>query len=269
LNFSPAIDVIQNVPVYVRMYFQRLSGGYAVPIDTTSPATGNSYYGIDGTSFANLASVDIAVRVVFRSNSPLPIQLTSFIARTKGSLVTLSWQTASEIDNFGFEVEKDTARVQQMFTAIPGSFIPGHGTTLVPHTYTFVDSNATSGSWAYRLKQIDLDGTVHAFDPVLVDLTITDVGSDPAVPTSYALQQNYPNPFNPSTTIRYGLPHKSAVQLTVFNALGQQVAVLQNGEQEAGYHEVRFDGSGLSSGVYFYRIQAGDFVQAKRILLLR
>jgi hypothetical protein len=88
-------------------------------------------------------------------------------------------------------------------------------------------------------------------------------------PTIYSLEQNYPNPFNPSTTIRYGLPNRSHVTLTVFNTLGQQVSVLQNEEQEAGYHEVEFDGKILSSGVYFYRIQAGDFVQTKRLLLLK
>ena len=94
-------------------------------------------------------------------------------------------------------------------------------------------------------------------------------GKEKLLPISYALEQNYPNPFNPSTTIRYGMPHKSAVQLTVFNTLGQQVATLVQGEQEAGYHEVRFDGSGLSSGVYFYRLQAGDFVQTRKLLLIR
>jgi hypothetical protein len=89
------------------------------------------------------------------------------------------------------------------------------------------------------------------------------------IPDGYTLLQSYPNPFNPSTTIRYGLPARSHVALTVFNTLGQQVAPLQNGEQEAGYHEVRFDGSGLSSGVYFYRIQAGSFVQTRKLLLIR
>lgn len=99
----------------------------------------------------------------------------------------------------------------------------------------------------------------------------TDVKSDEGNPSpkGFALSQNYPNPFNPSTIIRYQLAMDDHVTLTVFNTLGQQAAVLQNGEQEAGQHEVRFDGSNLSSGVYFYRIQAGDFVQTKRLLLLR
>jgi hypothetical protein len=97
----------------------------------------------------------------------------------------------------------------------------------------------------------------------------TSAPEAPLLPVRMTLHQNYPNPFNPSTTIRYGLPHKSTVQLTVFNTLGQQVAVLEQGEKEAGYHEVKFDGTGLSSGVYFYRLQAGDFVQTRKLLLLR
>jgi hypothetical protein len=89
------------------------------------------------------------------------------------------------------------------------------------------------------------------------------------VPAEYALMQNYPNPFNPMTTIRYGLPRKSTPTLAIFNALGQQVALLVDGEQEAGYHDVKFDASGFASGVYFYRLVAGDFVQTRKLLLLR
>jgi hypothetical protein len=92
---------------------------------------------------------------------------------------------------------------------------------------------------------------------------------DPSHPGRFELCQNYPNPFNPSTTIRYGLPNRSHVTLTVFNILGQQVTILQNAEQDAGYHEVRFDGSGLSSGLYFYRLQAGEHVQTRKLLLIR
>ncbi len=89
------------------------------------------------------------------------------------------------------------------------------------------------------------------------------------IPAVYGLEQNYPNPFNPSTTIRYGLPDQSDVTLTVFNTLGQQVAQLIQGEQEAGYHEVRFECGGLSSGVYFYRLKARDFMETKRMLVLK
>jgi hypothetical protein len=269
LNFSPTISVTQNVPIYVRVFFQKSSGGYAVPIDITLPATGNSYHSSDGTTCISLTPYDVAVRVVFRSNTPLPVELTSFTANTMGSLVALRWETASEKNNYGFEVEKDTARAQPLFTVIPGSFVPGHGTSLVPHTYTFIDSTVAPGRWAYRLKQMDLDGSVHVFDPVQIQLTLADVGIGPPVPAVFTLRQNYPNPFNPSTTIRYELPQKSQVTLTLFNTLGQHVGTVVQGEKEAGYHEVKFDAGGLSSGVYFYRMTAGSYVQTRKLLLLR
>ena len=99
--------------------------------------------------------------------------------------------------------------------------------------------------------------------------SITGVSEGPGVAGGFTLLQNYPNPFNPTTTIRYGVPYRSRVRLTVFNTLGQQVAVLRNGEEEAGYHEVTFDGAGLPSGVYFYRIQSGSFTETKKLLLVR
>jgi hypothetical protein len=89
------------------------------------------------------------------------------------------------------------------------------------------------------------------------------------VPSEFALEQNYPNPFNPSTTIRYSLPLRARVTLTVFNSLGQQVELLRGEEQEAGYHEASFDATGLSSGVYFYRLTAGTTVLTRKMLLVR
>ena len=86
---------------------------------------------------------------------------------------------------------------------------------------------------------------------------------------SYLLSQNYPNPFNPSTTIKYELPRASQVTLTVYDVLGRQVSALVNERMDAGVHEVRFDGASLASGVYFYRLQAGDFVQAKKLVILK
>jgi predicted GH43/DUF377 family glycosyl hydrolase len=139
-----------------------------------------------------------------------------------------------------------------------------------------IDSLQIGGVW-YRAPAWDFAGRPRhrPLGPQSIDMgaqeeqITVDVESQELAPVSFMLDQNFPNPFNPSTTIRYGLPHKTTVQMTVFNTLGQQVAVLQNGEQEAGYHEVRFDGTGLSSGVYFYRLRAGDFVETRKLLLLR
>jgi photosystem II stability/assembly factor-like uncharacterized protein len=207
--------------------------------------------------------------VVFRSTQStiaLPIQLVSFIALPVGNQVCLTWRTISEVKNYGFQVEKSTVAAST-YALVKNGFVAGHGTTIEPHDYFFIDSTATSGRWYYRLKQINLDGTSYTFDPVAVDV-LTVVASVTAIPRAYQLNQNYPNPFNPSTTIRYGLPQKSQVTLKVYNTLGQLVTTLVNGEQGAGYHEVRFDGSNLASGVYFYRLQAGNFVQTKKLLLL-
>ena len=98
--------------------------------------------------------------------------------------------------------------------------------------------------------------------------TLVDV-SQTGLPTEFSLLQNFPNPFNPLTTIRYGLPSRAHIVLTVYNTLGQQVAMLVEGEQDAGYHEVQFDASSFASGVYLYRLQAGDFVQSKKFVLIR
>ena len=98
---------------------------------------------------------------------------------------------------------------------------------------------------------------------------LTALHRDSRLPGGAALFQNYPNPFNPSTTIRYGLPERTHVTLTVFNTLGQQVATLVNDTQDAGYHQVQFDGSGLASGMYFYRLRAGEYVAVRRLLILR
>jgi hypothetical protein len=132
-------------------------------------------------------------------------------------------------------------------------------TDLHVHTFAldsagYVYAGTNKGVWGRPLKEVD---------------PYTVIAPTVVVPATFRLDQNYPNPFNPSTTIRYGLPNRSRVSLTVFNTLGQSVAVLQNGEQEAGYHEVLFDAMNLASGVYFCRLQAGDFVATKGLLLMR
>ncbi|HMK38354.1 MAG TPA: T9SS type A sorting domain-containing protein, partial [Bacteroidota bacterium] len=198
----------------------------------------------------------------------LPIQLVSFSASEipSGAGVLLRWSTLSEVNNYGFEVQRSD-RPGGDFAPVAGSFTAGGGTTTVPREYSYADRNAPAGTWYYRLKQIDLDGTVHYSDPA--QIVVRPVGTGGDVPAAITLGQNYPNPFNPETTIRYGLPSASRVELSVYNTLGERVAVLADGIQEAGFHEVRFDGSSLSSGVYFYRLQTPGFVQTRKLSLLK
>jgi hypothetical protein len=269
LNFSPSIDVTAGVPIYVRVFFQVPSGGYAVPVDGSATVTGNSYYSSNGSTYSKLNTYDVAVRVVFRSNAALPIELASFAAVSLDSRVTLNWRTASEVNNYGFEVQKDTAREQNLFVTIPGSFLRGHGTSLEPQSYSFIDSAAKPGAWVYRLRQLDLDGTEHFSDPVRVTVTTTGVGEDPSTPSAFALHQNYPNPFNPKTVISYQSPVASRVRLVVYDMLGREVATLMDGMMGPGRHEVPFDATGLASGIYMYRLTAGERVESRKMLLMK
>jgi hypothetical protein len=199
--------------------------------------------------------------------TPVPIQLASFgVSFGPDGSARLEWTTISEVNNFGFYIQR-RAESEQNFMDLPNIFIPGNGTTTVPRNYSFTDHTTWGGKWWYRLKQVDLDGAVHFTHAVAVDAG-AGKGSNMS-PAEYALQQNYPNPFNPSTVIRYALPQKSDIQLAVFNTVGEQVAILVQGQREAGYHEVRVEASSLSSGVYFYRLRAGDIVQMKKMVVLK
>ncbi len=202
-------------------------------------------------------------------SAPLPVQLASFTASVVNrNQVRLRWLTISETNNYGFEVQKSLTR-EDNYQTIPNSFIVGHGTTLEPHYYSFTDTETEQGIWFYRLKQIDLDGTVHYTDAIQVSV-VTDVASQAsASPRSFALEQNYPNPFNPTTEIRYQISEVSHVTLNVFDLMGRKVATLVNEVKAAGEYKVEFDARDLSSGVYFYRLTAGNNNRTKRMVLIK
>jgi hypothetical protein len=172
----------------------------------------------------------------------------------------------TETNNYGFEVQKSSGN-QNNYQPIPNSFIPGNGTTLEPHSYSYTDNSASVGSWYYRLKQIDLDATVHFTEGIQVDV-LTGV-TEKLLPKEFALDQNYPNPFNPSTNIEYAVPRESRVQLVVYNVLGQQVATLVNEVKAAGYYTASFNATHFSSGLYFYRMNAGEVSFLKKMLLVK
>ena len=196
----------------------------------------------------------------------VPIQLSRFTAAYLNQWeVRLEWTTLTETNNYGFEVQKSMSGGDG-YQTLPNSFVAGGGTTLAPHDYSYTDAAAGSGTWYYRLTQIDLDGMVHYTDGVRVDgLT----GVKEGAPPEFVLLQNYPNPFNPTTVVSYQLPVASDVKLVVLDMLGREVSVLVDERKEAGVHEVEFYGSNLATGVYLYRLTAGDFVQSKNLVLLK
>ena len=201
--------------------------------------------------------------LMVRYNVPLPIQLGTFAAAlTLENAVSLTWSTVSETNNYGFEVQKSVDGPNN-FSTIPNSFVAGHGTTLAPQHYSFVDKSGVVSGAYYRLKQTDLDGSVHYTESVRVD------AAGEKVPQNYLLEQNSPNPFNPTTTIRFGLPKDGFVSLKLYNVLGQVVRTLVEEQRVAGYYEVRLDASNLSSGTYIYRLESGKFVSTKKLLLVR
>ncbi|MGB5288928.1 MAG: T9SS type A sorting domain-containing protein [Ignavibacteriaceae bacterium] len=186
----------------------------------------------------------------------VPVELTSFTAISNGNDVTLNWSTATEVNNAGFEVQRLEGE-SEFFTI---GFIPGHGTTTEAKNYKFIDANLSSGSYTYRLKQVDFDGTFAYSDEVNVDITS---------PAEFELVQNYPNPFNPSTTIKFVIPQSSEVSLKVYNALGQEVISLINQFLESGIHTINFDASALNSGIYFYRLDAGKYSDVRKMTLIK
>lgn len=220
----------------------------------------NNGYG--GPMFSSPLALQYGTNPLF-----LPIQLASFTGRfLRSSTVRLDWRTISETNNYGFYVQRRSVGATE-WIEISGSFVPGQGTTTEPHDYAYTDVTTPNGSQQYRLKQIDLDGTTHYTETIVV----SGLTSVPGVlPLEFALNQNYPNPFNPVTSIRFDIPTATSVTLKVYNILGQEVAALLDGEfKESGSYEVRFDALQLASGVYVYHLQAGSFAGTKKMLLTK
>jgi photosystem II stability/assembly factor-like uncharacterized protein len=196
---------------------------------------------------------------IMKFSGTLPVELTSFTANSTMGNITLSWRTATEINNRGFEIQRKIDDNIWMTLA----FKNGNGTTTNPNNYSFTDniSSLKANKLSYRLKQVDFNGQPQFSNIV----NITNI-----IPENYTVSQNFPNPFNPSTIIKYQIPQNSFVNLRVFNSLGQEVATLVNGMVNAGTYEAQFNASNLSSGVYYYVIKAGDnFVQSKKMILIK
>ena len=198
----------------------------------------------------------------------IPVELVLFSANVADNNVELHWQTATELNNSGFEIErasfnpKSTIR-NPKFEKI--GFIPGFGTTTEPHLYSFIDSDLESGIYSYRLKQIDLDGSYEYSEVIEVQVN---------QPYEFVLEQNYPNPFNPNTTIEFRIANFEFVKVKVYDVLGNEVATLVNEELPAGNYDVEFSVAqdsrpAITSGVYFYQLKSVNYIETKKMVLTK
>ncbi len=187
---------------------------------------------------------------------PVPVELTLFTGEYSNGAVRLEWKTATETNNFGFEVQK---RYENTSYEKVG-FVEGNGTTTNRITYNFEDANIESGRVYYRLKQIDFNGDFEYSNEIMIDI--------PEL-SSYQLFQNYPNPFNPSTLIKYSVPQQSKIVIALYDIIGNKIKTLYDGIQQAGVHQLTLNASDLPSGIYFVSMTAADFSKAIKITLLK
>jgi photosystem II stability/assembly factor-like uncharacterized protein len=197
----------------------------------------------------------------------VPVELISFKVSVlqNEKAVRLNWKTATETNNSGFEIEKlQDSKIEILKDWETIGFVPGFGTTTEPKSYSFIDENVATGTYKYRLKQIDFDGTFTYSNEIEVAVDLT--------PKEFVLYQNYPNPFNPSTTISWQSPVSSWQTLKIFDVVGNEVITLVDEYRPAGKYEIEFHPeSGIryqASGIYFYQLKAGNFVDTKKMILL-
>ncbi|HEX9614659.1 MAG TPA: T9SS type A sorting domain-containing protein, partial [Bacteroidota bacterium] len=209
----------------------------------------STYYYIDGVRIAP----DWA-------NAPLPVQLSSFAATSTLLGVELQWTTESEVNNYGFEVERRAVGGVAEWSRI--GFVQGAGTSSAGRDYSFTDTEVSHGRYAYRVKQIDLNGAFTYYGAMEVEVGIA--------PQNLALEPNFPNPFNPSTSIAFTVPQDGRATLKVFNVLGQEVAVLFDEEATAGRaYRQTFDASSLPTGVYISRLEFGGQMVMRKMLFVK
>jgi len=192
---------------------------------------------------------------VYEADILVPVELISFNGNCENSKVTLNWSTATELNNHGFEIERSIDNIE----FITRGFVKGSGTSSERHEYSFTE-DALNGNIHYRLKQIDYDGT-YSYSK---SIEINSVNAN-----NFQLYQNYPNPFNPTTTIKYAVTKQEFISLKVYDELGNEVATLVNEVRPTGNYEVEWNASAFASGIYYYRLKAGSYIEIKKMVLLK
>lgn len=199
---------------------------------------------------------------VYCGDYPFDVELSSFSAARSTEGVAINWSTASETDNDRFEVSRRELGNDEWMTI---GVVPGNGTSSSQHDYYLMDRTASAAGYYYQLAGFDVNGNMQVFGTVMVE------GATPVAPVieGYELLSNYPNPFNPNTNIRFSLAEATNITLVVYDVQGRVIAELINGATEAGIHEVGFDASALTSGVYFAQMSGAFGSDVMKMVLMK
>jgi hypothetical protein len=220
----------------------------------------NAYIGTTNTNITPTGNTNVQYFNI--PNTPMPVELLSFTSNVTSRDVHLTWKTAKEQNNKGFDIERK-AFSDKNWNKV--GFVEGNGNTNTQTTYNYDDKKLNTGKYSYRLKQVDYNGNYEYF-------TLNN-SVEVGVPSKFDLSQNYPNPFNPVTNIEYSVPFDSKITVKIYDNLGREISTLVNESQVAGYYTVQFNAASLSSGVYFYRIFAtgngNNFVMTKKMSLIK
>lgn len=241
--------------IYIFDYFHLLDSSYYLPV-SLADAVDDPHPNARASEIAAPHFVKEVFDAAIAYEGLTPVELSLFNGAYSNGVVKLKWITETEKNNFGFEIQRksDYSNYETI------GFINGNGSTTNRITYYFVDDKLRLKRYYYRLKQMDMDGSIHYSEEIVID--IFDLNK-------FYLEQNYPNPFNPSTEINYYLPKSENISLKVYDHLGSVVAILENGFQTTGKHTLIFNTQGLSSGIYFYRMEANNFTSTRKMLLIK
>ena len=266
--FDPGFD--PGGPGYANHLTATVSGGVVVnSITFNSPTqvtlnlnTTGAPVGFKDVTITNPDGQIITGSGILQVTSPLPVLMSAFNYTIQGRDVLLDWTTTYEINNSGFEIDRMNSNTNSWEKI---GFVTGKGTSNTPNNYSFKDVSLNTGVYQYKLKQIDYNGNFEFFNLS----NAVNIGS----PNTFGLSQNYPNPSNPASKIDYQLPSDGRVKLALYDLTGKEIRVLVDEQQQAGYYSVRFDGTSLASGVYFYRIfykgESGSYTKTMKLVLIK